>query len=141
MKKVGIGDVIVHRGMPEDNNPYHRASLMSSSTMVYGDERVRALTMLADNDRRLQYEPYTFWYAPVDGGSHLIVSREEVNWTGLREALPCARRISFYGISGEVSYSVCNRMPAEHYDLDALREMGETIPVHAPGHSYVRPTT
>jgi len=71
-KRIHIGDVAVHRGMPPDGNPYRQGSLM-------GDERAAALYAWRDGEPT---DGFTFWYAPFDGGAYQLFDSSRVRWDG-----------------------------------------------------------
>ena len=68
--KANIGDVLVHKGEPDNSNPYRGESLS-------GDERKAALKAFKN---RLHTGAYTFWYAPRYGGAKRITDPDDVNW-------------------------------------------------------------
>jgi len=64
-----IGDVIVHKGMPPDGNPYRIFGLI-------GDERMIALLEFHDTG---ESAGHTFWHAPCSGGARQI-TKDDVRW-------------------------------------------------------------
>ena len=72
---INIGSVLVHKGEPDNSNPYRGESLC-------GDERVSALRAFRD---RKHTGAYTFWHAPANGGASRLVDPESVDWRGLRD--------------------------------------------------------
>lgn len=71
MRKIHIGDVLVHEGEPHDSNPYHGYSLI-------GAPRKHALRLFKhglDLDAT-----YTFWHAPANGGASQLTDPSKVDW-------------------------------------------------------------
>ena len=82
-----IGDIVVHKGTPPQNNPYRgfrenpNRPADEPCTHVSGDERVAALQAFKDGD---DTSGYTFWHAPATGWATQLTTTENVDWTGLR---------------------------------------------------------
>ena len=70
-----VGDIAVHTGQPFNGNPYMSAS---PDTIVYGDERAAALGAYRDGRETSRY---TFWHAPLTGGSRRLNGPHQINWT------------------------------------------------------------
>ena len=68
--KTSIGDVLVHKGEPDNSNPYRGHSVM-------GEERKSALQAFRD---RKHVGCYTFWIAPGSGGARRTIDPDDVNW-------------------------------------------------------------
>jgi hypothetical protein len=75
MKRVTVGDVVVHRGEPVGGNPYIGRSLL-------GEERQNALLLLCLGAS--EAEEFTYWHAPASGGARRIVDADEVAWSSVR---------------------------------------------------------
>lgn len=65
-----IGNVVVHRGTPPENNPYRGQSL-------YYAPRVNALWAFRSGE---DTSAFTFWYAPSSGGAKQITDPAEIDW-------------------------------------------------------------
>lgn len=70
MSKVNIGNVLVHKGMPDGGNPYRGQSLL-------GNERKVALSSFMRGEST---KGFTFWHAPSCGGAYRLHRSEEVEW-------------------------------------------------------------
>jgi hypothetical protein len=68
--KITIGDLLVHKGEPDNSNPYRGNS-------ICGEERKSALKAFMD---RKHTGCYTFWHAPACGGARRVIDPEEVAW-------------------------------------------------------------
>lgn len=73
MAKTSIGDCLVHRGMPPNNNPY----LGKGTTHVLGEERRSALKAFREGG---DTTGFTFWHAPCTGGAYQITDPNVVRW-------------------------------------------------------------
>jgi hypothetical protein len=85
-----IGDILVFKGEPIDNNPYKGGS-------ICGNERKAALTAFKNNQATITYsnwkvkvapelettislKNYTFWYAPSCGGAKKVTNPKDIHW-------------------------------------------------------------
>ncbi len=75
--KITIGDVLVHAGMPPENNPYRGFR----TTYRSGDVRVAALQAFKNET---DTSGFTFWYAPAAGGARQLTTPTGIDWSGLR---------------------------------------------------------
>ena len=70
--RTAIGNIVVHDGVPPQRNPYRGCGREKGEpiTHVSGLERSKALGLFL---RRGYPGKYSFWYAPVCGGSRLLL--------------------------------------------------------------------
>ncbi len=84
MKKISIGDVVVHGGMPPSNNPFRgcgHGGLSEKVTSINGAERVQALRAFKHGEPT---GDYTFW--DLRRGANALPDRQLkdpsfVDWT------------------------------------------------------------
>ncbi len=72
--KTAIGNCLVHRGRPDNDNPYKGQSLS-------GAARQNALQAFRDGE---DTQEFTYWHAPCGGGAFEIIDPLKVDWLGMR---------------------------------------------------------